>query len=288
MGFWKTLFGGEPLSPEEEQQKQQSKRFDMLKYDGVRAMKTGRAEIAERCLEEALKMREDLEIRDYLWQLFLRQDRLDEAVQQLQTIAGAQPDNADVRLQLAAVAFMKEDYELMEQTVQPLTADAAAEDRVRARACLLTAQAMTGQGRRQEAVQWLNRAVEADDEMGEARLMRGQALLLTGDTAGAEQDVEWLLANVGEQEEVLLLKVGTQMARGAKQEAVDTLGQVLELNPFSALALQQREQLRRELGDEAGADEDLNALRELNPAQDTEDIEQQVKDAYKNINPLGI
>ncbi len=38
MGFWNVLFGGKQLSPEEEKQEQEAKNFDLLKYDGVKAM----------------------------------------------------------------------------------------------------------------------------------------------------------------------------------------------------------------------------------------------------------
>ena len=293
MGFWKALFGGEEQSPEQEKEQQEQKRFELLKYDGVRALKTGRLDIAESCLREALTMREDLEVRDYLWQLLVRLDRTDEALEHLKAMSEAQPDNVEVKLQMATVAYMKEDYALMEQVLEPLTSVSAESLQgdshlTTAQAFYLMAQARWRQHDRQGATEWLTKAIAVYPEMGEAYLLRGQTLLEMGDSDGAAADELWLEDNYGETEEVLLLKSAIEQVKGQQEQAIATLGRVLELNPFSQPALQRRAALRRTVGDEAGAEEDLQAARELNPQQDTEDIESKVQDAYKNVNPLGI
>lgn len=293
MGFWKALFGGEEQSPEQEKEQQEQKRFELLKYDGVRALKTGRLDIAESCLREALTMREDLEVRDYLWQLLVRLDRTDEALEHLKAMSEAQPDNVELKLQMATVAYMKEDYALMEQVLEPLTSVSAESLQgdshlTTAQAFYLMAQARWRQQDRQGATEWLTKAIAVYPEMGEAYLLRGQTLLEMGDSDGAASDELWLEDNYGETEEVLLLKSAIEQVKGQQEQAIATLGRVLELNPFSQPALQRRAALRRAVGDEAGAEEDLQAARELNPQQDTEDIESKVQDAYKNVNPLGI
>ena len=293
MGFWKALFGGEEQLPEQEKEQQEQKRFELLKYDGVRALKTGRLDIAESCLREALTMREDLEVRDYLWQLLVRLDRTDEALEHLKAMSEAQPDNVELKLQMATVAYMKEDYALMEQVLEPLTSVSAESLQgdshlTTAQAFYLMAQARWRQHDRQGATEWLTKAIAVYPEMGEAYLLRGQTLLEMGDSDGAAADELWLEDNYGETEEVLLLKSAIEQVKGQQEQAIATLGRVLELNPFSQPALQRRAALRRTVGDEAGAEEDLQAARELNPQQDTEDIESKVQDAYKNVNPLGI
>lgn len=293
MGFWKALFGGEEQSPEQEKEQQEQKRFELLKYDGVRALNTGRLDIAESCLREALTMREDLEVRDYLWQLLVRLDRTDEALEHLKAMSEAQPDNVELKLQMATVAYMKEDYALMEQVLEPLTSVSAESLQgdshlTTAQAFYLMAQARWRQHDRQGATEWLTKAIAVYPEMGEAYLLRGQTLLEMGDSDGAAADELWLEDNYGETEEVLLLKSAIEQVKGQQEQAIATLGRVLELNPFSQPALQRRAALRRTVGDEAGAEEDLQAARELNPQQDTEDIESKVQDAYKNVNPLGI
>ena len=80
MGFWNALFGGKELSPEDEKKLQEAKQFDLLKYDGVKAMRIGQAEYAVRCFREALKLKtDDLELHDYLSQALARMGEVDEA-----------------------------------------------------------------------------------------------------------------------------------------------------------------------------------------------------------------
>ena len=46
MGFFKKLFGGRVDSPEDDRKEQETRNFDMLKYDGVKAMHMGETDYA--------------------------------------------------------------------------------------------------------------------------------------------------------------------------------------------------------------------------------------------------
>ena len=74
------MFGGEQESSEEEKKNAEAKNFDLLKYDGLKALRIHQVEYAEKCFREALKIHDDLETRDYLSQALMRQNRLDEAL----------------------------------------------------------------------------------------------------------------------------------------------------------------------------------------------------------------
>ena len=111
MGFWKSFFGGEPENPEEEKKNAEDKNFDGFKYDGVKAMRMGQFDYAERCFREAMKIKDDLEVNDYLSQTLMRLGRLDEALAEMRIMINAQPSNAALLLQAAHVAYMLEDYD---------------------------------------------------------------------------------------------------------------------------------------------------------------------------------
>lgn len=292
MGFWNALFGGAELSPEEEKKEQEAKNFDLLKYDGVKAMKIGQADYAVRCFQEALKLQDDLEIHDYLSQTLLRLGRLDEALAELQKLAQAEPHNAPIQKRIAQVAYMQEDYATMaaacEQAMQIDPADAFA--------CYLDAQAQQGQGNLVGAIAMLTKAIALDENYADAYLLRGQMLLGMGDTAGADSDVAWLTEHAGVHEDVLLLKARIEAAKGNAAQAIETYGQVIELNPFAIEAFRERGQLRFDGGDKAGAEQDLQKVLELDPNSladvsgeySAEGIEQRVKEAYSIVNPLGL
>ena len=96
MGFFKSLFGGTDESPEEKKQRETEREVDVLKTDGRRALQMGQAEFAVKCFEKALQLKDELETRDYLAQALIRDDRLDEAMQQLSILHEAQPENVHI------------------------------------------------------------------------------------------------------------------------------------------------------------------------------------------------
>ena len=142
MGFWKSFFGGESESPEEEKKNAEAKNFDVLKYDGVKAMRIGQFDYAEKCFREAMKLREDLEVNDYLSQTLMRLGRLDEALTEIKIMINAQPSNVPLILQAAHVAYMLEDYGEMKK----LCEQALEQDAENAMAHYMLAQAVIGQG----------------------------------------------------------------------------------------------------------------------------------------------
>ena len=292
MGFFSTLFGGRQLSPEEEKQEQEAKKFDLLKYDGVKAMKMGQADYAVRCFTEALKVHDDLEVHDYLSQVLLRQGNLDAAMNELRTLGDAEPENAQIQIRMAQVAYMQEDYATMETVCQQATTL----EPENAEPYFLHAQAMKGQQNLVGAIAMLTKAISLKEDYAEAYLLRGQTLLVMGDAASAETDADWLLEHVGDHEDVLLLKARVEAAKGQAQEAIRVYDKVIEVNPFQIDAFRERGRLRLDLGDKAGAEQDMQTVLELDPQQmadvsgeySAEGIEQRVKQAYSAVNPLGL
>lgn len=292
MGFWNVLFGGKQLSPEEEKQEQEAKNFDLLKYDGVKAMKIGQTEYAVRCFQEALKVQEDLEIHDYLSQAMLRLGELEGTLGELKLLAEAEPENKEIQKRIAQVAYMQEDYATMslacERAMQLDAADA--------QVFFLNAQAQQGQQNPVAAIAMLTKAIALEPNYADAYLMRGRMLLTMGDKEGAEQDVAWLMEHVNDHEDILLLKARTEAALGRKDDAIATYTQVTEVNPFCIDAFRERGQLRFDAGDKKGAEADMQKVLELDPNQladvngeySAEGIEQRVRQAYSAINPLGL
>ena len=240
MGFLSVLFGGKQLSEEEERQEQQQKKFDLLKYDGVKAMKIGQSDYAVRCFNEALKLQDDLEVHDYLSQVFLRQGELDAAMKELRVLGDAEPENAQIQLRMAQVAYMQEDYATMAAACQ----QAMVLEPENPEPCFLNAQAIKGQQNLVGAIAMLTKALTLKDDYAEVYLLRAQTLLAMGDTTSADADADWLLEHVGDHEDVLLLKARIEAAKGNSEEAIHTYDKVVEVNPFCIEAFRERGQLK--------------------------------------------
>lgn len=292
MGFLKSFFTGKVESAEEQAQKEEAKRFDKLKYDGVRATRSGQPDIAIHCFEEALKIHEDMEIRDYLARTLISVDALPQAIEQLQLLAQAAPDNTEILKQWARVAYMQEEYTMMEE----VCTKALSIDDKDATTLYLKAQAVAGQGNTIPAIALLTQAITTDNTLASAYLMRARLLLGMGDTQGAAEDANHLTANYGESEETLMLQAQVAHAQGDTAKALQQYDKVIELNPFSAEAYKERGQVKYEQGNTQGAQEDMQKVLELNPnalanvngEYSAEGVEHKVKQAYSFMNPLGL
>ena len=291
MGFWKAFFGGE-TDPEEEKKNAEDKKFDMLKYDGVKAIRYGQNELAAKFFNEALKYKNDPEVHDYLSNVYIRMGMLDEALQETKIVVQAEPDNINLLLKAASVAYMKEDYAEM----TALCEQALAVDADNAMVHLFYAKAELGQNNVIQGIARLTKAIALEENLADARLLRGQTLLKMGDFNAASEDVAWLTEHTEESEDVLLLHARIEAAKGNADEAVRIYSQVIDVNPFQVDAFRERGKLRLEQGDKQGAEEDMKMVLELNPEEmadvngeySAEGIEQKTRQAYSNLNPFGI
>lgn len=259
MNFLQKLFGGKTETAEEKKQEEQSHDFEVLKYDGVRALKSGQAPYAVKCLQHALSIREDLECHDYLSQALIHLGELPQAYEELQTLQEAQPDNVQILVRMANVAYMMEDYGAMSSACEK----ALLVDKDSATVNYLYALASHGQGDDTNAIALATRAITLNEKYGDAYLLRAQVRLAIDDIEGASEDVAWLLEHAAEHEDVLLLHATIQRKQGQNEAAIDTLTRVIAVNPFSAAAYKERAELRRILGDEPGALADEQTIASL-------------------------
>jgi tetratricopeptide (TPR) repeat protein len=292
MGFWKSFFGGEPDSPEEEKKNAEAKNFDLLKYDGVKAMRIHQMDYAVRCFREALKIQDDPETHDYLQRALVANGQLDEALTELKTLLRLSPTNTQVLLQAAHVAYMLEDYTQMTELCQ----QAIDTEPDNAMAHYMMAQASLGQGDSVSAIAQLTKTIALNEQLGDARLLRAQTLMRMGELAGAREDVDWLLEHTDDHEDVMMMNARLTAAEGKTDEAILIYNNVEELNPFQLDALRERGRLKMEKGDKDGAEQDMRKLLELNPGElegatgeyQAEGVEKMMKRAYSPINPFGI
>lgn len=302
MNFFKKLFGGQEETPQEEKANQEAKDFDVLKYDGVAALRQHQLEYAIKCFSHALDLKDDLETRDYLSQALIQNNEMLAAYEQLQKLAEAQPDNLGIWMRMADVAYMMEDYGAMADCCEKAKLLDKDNPRVNfnyARACLGQDDTINAIAMLTKAIAVSEKAVEDGQEGAQyfydAYLLRGQTLLKMGDVKSATEDADFLMAHVEDNEDILILKARCQEAAGDHAAALETYTKIIALNPFCVDAFRERGAIRLAQGDKDGAEEDARSVLEINPeladghheAEGTEDIAQKVQQAYKNVNPFA-
>lgn len=296
MGFFRRLFGSKVEAPEQEKEEKTAKDFDVLKYDGVRALHQGQMEYAIQCFNAALQLKgnvldsdadstseekEVLEVRDYLSQALIHHGELLPAYEQLQKLAEAQPDNKQIFIRMAEVAYMMEDYGAMANACEK----GMLVDRDDTHLLYLYAEACLGQGDFINTIAMLTKGImltekqqekeeNADNKQkilaqeAQSRLLRGETLLKMGDVKGADEDAQWLEEHIEQpSEEVLLLKARILHAEGKLDDAILYYNKVVEANPFSATGFKERGAIYLEKGDKENAERDMQSFLEVNPKE---------------------
>ena len=223
MGIFSSLFGGNK-TPEENKEK----NFDILKYDGIRAMRIGKLVYALKCFEEATAIKEDLETMQHQANTYVRMNRMDDARQLMVRMTELAPDQPLVFQSLASLCYMQEDYPAMNEACQK----ALALNDQDPSTYFLSAKAAVGLNNGIQAIAMLTKAIMLNEEFVEAYQMRAEILWAMRQAKDANEDIEKLLSMNPEDENALLLKAEIMAVSGAEEQALEIIDQVLALNPF--------------------------------------------------------
>ena len=283
MNFFKKLFGSQNTSEEVKEEK----NFDVLKYDGVRALRMQQFDYAAKCFVLALELNaDDLECRDYLSQAYISLGDMQNAYTQLMAISAEQPNNVAVLLRMADVLYMTEDYAAMAKVCEK----ALQLDSENIMTYYIYAKAYKGLNDLDAAVAMLSKAIDRREDFDVARLLRGNVLLENNKTAEAALDADYLYQRIEENEDVLLLKARVEKALGNLKEAEKVYTKAIDFNPFLIEAYKERSEVRSALGDTAGAKEDQTRVNEMEQdiPQPTEGIEENIKKKMQQMDPYKV
>ena len=260
MGLFSSLFGGKE-SEESQQEKQEKKNFDILKYDGIRARNMHQFAYAIKCLEQATAIQEDAEAMEYLAGAYIASNELESAIKTYVRLAEIEPESIKVQLSLANVYFMVEDYEHMNDAC---TKAIAIDDKNKF-AYFLAAKALRGLSKDLQAIVMLSKAIANDEEYLDAYLLRAEVLFDMRQPKEALKDVDVVLAIEEENEDALLLKGEIEAVLDQVEEGFACLDKVIDLNPFNDKAYFLKGNILTELKRFDEAITTLNDAIELNP-----------------------
>lgn len=323
MGFLKALFGGKEESAEEKAQKENERKFDILKYDGIRARKAGEIEYAVRCFREALAYKTDHETMSHLAEALVADKQPESAYEVLKELAALDPGRIGTRLSMAHVDELLQNFERMDEDCTA----ALQIDGNHAVALYLSAKAKHALHDDLNAVALLTRAIMQDENIREAYLLRAEILQSMGSLQEAEADIDHLLQAPEPEEEALMKKAGLRLQQHDAEQAIayynkvktqnplmgeayvglstaysvnrqldlalDTMNEALEIMPDYGEGYKERGRIKMLLNDKAGSLDDLKKSIETDPeaakALDGKftNIEQEMNELYKFRNPYG-
>lgn len=227
MGIFKSLFGGNKNSDSEK-----TKSFDILKYDGIRAMRIGKLTYAIKCFKEAIGIQEELETMGHLAMAYSQVNQMDEARATMIRMTEIAPEDPVHFLSLANLCYVIEDYPAMDDACQKALA-LNGESPI---AYFLSARAALGMKNGIQCIAMLTKAIMLKDDFTEAYQMRAEVLWSMRQGKDAMEDVEKLLTMNPEDESALLLKGEIMAANGDAESSMELINQVIVLNPFNEKA----------------------------------------------------
>lgn len=230
--FFKSLFSQKSGTTENEKLKNDQKKFEIFKYDGLRAQRMGRADYAIKCFIEALAIKEDFETMGYLSQLYIRTGEIEKARELLERMIVQEPNLSETYLTLANVCYIQEDYQTMEEAANK----AIAIEEGNAIAHFLLGKSRKEQGDKLMAIAHLTKAIALKDDFVEARLMRAEALLMLCQYKETMEDINAVLSQNPDEETAILLRGKVEEAHNQQKEAEKDYRQVVEINPFNEQA----------------------------------------------------
>lgn len=235
ISFLKHLFTNSDTTSVEAQQKSAQRNFDILKYDGIRALKIGKWIYAEKCFKEAVRIQPEAETMSLLVQTSIQLNKLEQAHDVLAQLITIDPKQLQNYFDLARVCYLEEKYDEMLARAQESTNIAPDHERP----YFLQAQAYYKLGDLLNTIVTLTQAISKKEDFSEALLMRGKVLIEMRQYNEAQADIEVLLKQDSNDEETLLLAGEIQSHQDNDKQAIAYFDKVIELNPFSERAYEQ-------------------------------------------------
>lgn len=321
MGFFKKLFSGKEPSDEERESKRDENNFDVLKYNGIQAYQTGRLAHAIAYLTHALDIKEDEEAHVALVNTYIRNNDLEQAVDEMKELCELYPEQLNHPLTLAHLLYQLERYDEMEDACnlaisldakrptpyyllaekQLATGDLDSAESNATHAVelrgesndpyLLRARIYKEEQKYPEALADIDQLLKAGEVNDDVQLLRGNLLELTGNTEEALSSYKEVIAENPFSHEGYVRIAALQMQMGDYVGAEETINDATDQNGEYAQIIQLRSDMKRALGDSEGADADAalaaNLLAEEEVAQHKEsNIEREMQDRYNSINPF--
>ena len=262
MSIFKALFSKKKEETTSATSKEEEKKFDILKYDGMRAQRIGRPDYAEKCYTQALELQQDFETMGYLAQLYVQTNRHEEARKLLQEMSELEPSHLQTRLNLTSVCYALEDYTGTTEAAK----QALALQPENTTAYLFLAKAAHRTGDDIMSIAHLTKCIMTDETNTEARLLRAEVLLSLAQTEEAQKDIEAVLAIDEQDEAALLLRAFLHLRQGKPAEAEADYRLVIALNPFCEQAYTELGMLLIQQERAEEAIEVLNDAIEQNPS----------------------
>lgn len=215
-----------------EKKSEPNKDFEILKYDGIRALQMGKVDFAITCFEHALDLEEDFETRTYLGNSYIRMECFHEAIDVFSQLFEKEPNHLPTLQTLTQLFHITSNY--TEVKKYSLLGVEKAENPSFFNYML--AIAYKEENDLIQAMVEVSNAITQDPHFIEARLLRVQLLVLLMQYKECSTDLDEIFSIQPEHEGALELQAEVFQKINKENEAITTYQQLIALNPFAERA----------------------------------------------------
>jgi len=228
MGLFSSLFSSSKPAESNEQQPDM-KQFDLLKYDGIRALGIGKHAYALKCFTEALKIRKDTETMKYLLTACNSLDMHEKALETLNELVASGEEQANFLLTRAHFFFTMGQYaEAVVDCERVIELEPGSYP-----AYFQLAKSEHALGEHAKAIGHLDMATGVKADFAEGYALRADIYLSMEKAEDALKDIEKVIELSPEDETAYLLRGRIHEQLGHPAAALDDYQKALELNPFN-------------------------------------------------------
>ena len=257
-----SLFSFSRGSEEERKEKDNRKKFDILKYDGIRAQKMNKLPYAIKCFTEALAIEEELETMGHLVGAYTIARENEKALEVLDRMIEIDSTQVNILYSRVSVLFLLDkNAEVLEECSRILALEPSSDI-----AYFLMGKAKNHLSDLDGAYDELTKSIELNPELPDTFLLRAEVSLHKGTGEAVLSDVEMVISLEGDEESATLLKGQALELLSDKAGAEECYRQVLEMNPFSEKSGLLLTRLLSSLERFTEALELLEEIIELNPS----------------------
>ncbi|MDD4513991.1 tetratricopeptide repeat protein [Massilibacteroides sp.] len=227
--FFTSLFSSSVEETTDGMSKSDRKKFDILKYDGVRAQKIGKLPYAIKCFTEALAINDDLETMSYLVGAYTMIHEPEKALDVLDQMIKLDPELLTTLFTRVSVLFMlNREKEAIEECLHIITLEPSNH-----LAYYLMAKAKKNLADMDGALDDITKGIAVNEDFSDAYLLRAEIWLAKENGNTALDDIEHVISKEGEEENAYLLRAKIHMFLNNLPAAEEDYNKVLELNPFN-------------------------------------------------------
>ena len=231
MGLFSSLFSS-TKAEEDNDRKAGLKNFDILKYDGIQALRIGKAAYALKCFTEALKIQKDLETMKYMVTACNTLNNNDMALTTLNEMVAIGEEPVNTLLMRANFFFMMGKYAEAAADCEQIV-EMEPDNFV---AYFYLAKSESAVGNRTQAINYLDKATALKEDLAEGYTLRADIYLAMGKGNEALSDIEKVIELTPEDEAAYLLRGRIHEMMGNVEAASSDYAMTLEWNPFNETA----------------------------------------------------